>query len=88
MSLRTCDHLKEDGVPCDSPALRGKKLCFYNHRDHKRRQFAAGVIRRADVLGPHLLRMKSLPQTRPRSTRSSPPSRPSRPTSARQCQIV
>ena len=52
MSFRTCDHLKQDGVYCNSPALRGKKLCYYHHRDHKRSQYAAGVVRRADVLGP------------------------------------
>jgi hypothetical protein len=60
MPFRTCDHLKEDGVLCDSPALRGQKLCYFHQRDHKRRQFAASVIRRADVLGPRLPRMKSL----------------------------
>src|ERR1017187_4716919 len=60
MSYRTCDHLKEDGVLCGSPALRGKKLCYFHQRDHKRTQYAAGVIRRADVLGPRLPRMNSL----------------------------
>ena len=60
MSFRTCDHLKEDGVPCGSPALRGKKLCYFHQRDYKRSQYAAGVVRRADVLGPRLPRMKSL----------------------------
>ena len=60
MSYRTCDHLKEDGVLCGSPALRGQKLCYFHQRDHKRTQYAAGVIRRADVLGPRLPRMNSL----------------------------
>ena len=60
MSLRTCDHLKEDGILCGSPALRGEKLCYFHQRDHKRSQYAAGAIRRADVLGPRLPRMKSL----------------------------
>jgi hypothetical protein len=60
MSYRTCDHLKEDGVSCGSPALRGKKLCYYHRRDYKRRQYAAAVIRHADALGPRLPRMKSL----------------------------
>ncbi len=59
MSFRTCDHLKQDGVPCGSPALRGKKLCYFHQRDHKRRQYAASVVRRADILGPRLPRMKS-----------------------------
>ena|SRR5271165_788057 len=60
MSFRTCNHLKQDGVPCGSPALRGEKLCYYHQRDHRRSQYAAGAIRRADVLGPRLPRMKSL----------------------------
>ncbi len=62
MSLRTCDHLKEDGILCGSPALRGQKLCYFHQRDHKRSQYAAGAIRRADVLGPRLPPMKSIPQ--------------------------
>jgi hypothetical protein len=60
MSLRTCDHLKEDGIPCGSPALRGQKLCYFHQRDHKRSQYAAAAIRRADVLGPKLPPMRSL----------------------------
>ena len=52
MSFRTCDHLKADGIPRGSPALRGKRLCYYHHRDQQRREFSASVIRRADVLGP------------------------------------
>ena len=60
MPFRTCDHRKIDGVPCGCPALRGKQLCYYHQRDHKRSQYAAGVIRRADVLGPRLPPMKSL----------------------------
>lgn len=60
MSFRTCNHLKEDGIPCGSPNLRGKRLCYYHHRDQQRREFSASVIRRADVLGPRLPRMKSL----------------------------
>jgi hypothetical protein len=62
MSLRTCDHLKEDGILCGSPALRGQKLCYFHQRDHKRSQYAAGAIRRSDVLGPRLPPMKSIPQ--------------------------
>ncbi len=60
MSVRICNFPKPDGSTCASPALRGKKLCYFHQRDHKRRQYAAGVIRRADVLGPRLPRMKSL----------------------------
>lgn len=60
MSCHTCNHLKEDGILCGSPALRGKKLCYYHERDHKRHEYAASVIQRADVLGPRLPRMNSL----------------------------
>ncbi len=62
MSIRTCDHLKEDGILCGSPALRGQKLCYFHHRDYKRSQYAASAIRRADVLGPRLPPMKSIAQ--------------------------
>ena len=60
MSVPLCGHLKQDGVPCGSPALRGKKLCYFHQRVHKRSQYAASVIRRADILGPKLPPMKSL----------------------------
>ena len=30
MAYTTCDHLKEDGVYCDSPALRGHNYCYYH----------------------------------------------------------
>jgi len=32
MSLRLCGHLKEDGIPCGSPALRGQRFCYYHRR--------------------------------------------------------
>lgn len=60
MSYRICNFPKPDGVPCSSPTLRGKRLCYYHHRDQQSREFSASVIRRADVLGPRLPRMKSL----------------------------
>jgi len=39
----TCDHLKEDGVRCGSPALHGEKYC----RFHTRQLFAAYYWARA-----------------------------------------
>jgi hypothetical protein len=60
MSYRICNFPKPDGIPCGSPALRGEKLCYYHQRDHKRREYSASAIRRADVLGPRLPRMNSL----------------------------
>ena len=58
MSYRTCDHQKEDGVPCGSPALRGKKLCYFHQRDHQRLQQFARIRRCAETL--HLPPLGSL----------------------------
>ena len=30
MSFRTCDHLKEDGIYCSSPALRNQRYCYFH----------------------------------------------------------
>ncbi len=60
MSCRICHFPKPDGSPCGSPALHGKRLCYFHHRDQQRRQYVAAVLRQADVLGPRLPRMKSL----------------------------
>jgi hypothetical protein len=30
MSYRTCDHLKEDGVLCGSPALHNHNFCYFH----------------------------------------------------------
>jgi hypothetical protein len=37
MSFETCNHVKEDGVYCDSPALRGRKHCYYHLMQRGRR---------------------------------------------------
>ncbi|MGA9564343.1 MAG: hypothetical protein WBS19_02350 [Candidatus Korobacteraceae bacterium] len=60
MPYRICNFPKADGLPCSSPALTGKKLCFFHHRDHIRQQNIGSAIRRADVLGPKLPPMRSL----------------------------
>ena len=52
MSYPTCNHRKPDGFLCGSPALRGKKLCFYHHRDHQRRRYVERVLRCNDPLRP------------------------------------
>ena len=62
MPYRTCDHLKEDGLPCGSPARRGKKLCFYHHRDHQRRRYAERILRCNDPLRPSAPLPKTLPE--------------------------
>jgi len=50
MEFRTCDHLKEDGVYCNSPALRGRDYCYFHLNLRGRRLKAA----RARDLGPRL----------------------------------
>ncbi len=37
MSFETCRHVKEDGVYCDSPALRSRKYCYYHLMQRGRR---------------------------------------------------
>src|ERR1019366_3786963 len=48
MEFRTCDHLKEDGVYCNSPALRGRNYCYFHINIRGRRLNMA----RARALGP------------------------------------
>ncbi len=48
MSVRTCDHLKEDGVFCKSPALNGRNYCYFHLNLRGRRLKAARARRRGD----------------------------------------
>jgi hypothetical protein len=48
MSVPTCDHLKEDGVFCNSPALHGRKFCYFHLNLRGRRLKAARARRRGD----------------------------------------
>ncbi len=43
MSLRLCGHRKPDGLPCGSPALRGKRLCYFHLDPEKRRTKAVWI---------------------------------------------
>ena len=52
MTYPTCNHRKLDGLFCGSPALRGKKLCFYHHRDYQRQQYVERILRCNDPLRP------------------------------------
>jgi hypothetical protein len=36
ISIRRCQHIKADGKPCASPALREKKYCYY-HTEWRRK---------------------------------------------------
>jgi hypothetical protein len=60
MSIPLCNYPKPDGIPCGSPALRGRHLCYYHQRDYKRHQHSDKVLRQLDVLGPRLPRMRNL----------------------------
>jgi hypothetical protein len=31
-AVRTCTHIKVNGVPCGSPALRGEQFCYFHQR--------------------------------------------------------
>jgi len=62
MSCRACDHLKDDGVPCGSPALRGKKLCFFHHREQQRQRYVERILRCNDPLRPTAPLPKNLPE--------------------------
>jgi len=53
MSCPTCSHRKSDGVLCGSPALRGKKLCYFHQRDQLCLHQLARVRRRAETLRLH-----------------------------------
>ena len=60
MSILLCNYTKTDGTSCGSPALRGKKICFFHQRHRKRREYSAKIARELDVLGPRLPRMRNL----------------------------
>ena len=49
MPYATCDHLKEDGVYCDSPALRGQNFCHFHLNLRARRMQAAQARRRGEA---------------------------------------
>jgi hypothetical protein len=53
MSFSTCDHLKEDGVYCDSPALRGQNFCYFHLDIRARRMQAAQARRRGEACRFH-----------------------------------
>ena len=59
MPYPICNFPKSDGTPCSSPALTGKKLCYYHHRDNQRQERIDTAVRRADVLGPRPPRLRS-----------------------------
>ena len=49
MPLRLRGHLKEDGIPCGSPALRGQRFCYYHRRELQGCIAFARDRRRAEV---------------------------------------
>jgi hypothetical protein len=48
MSVPVCNHLKEDGVFCSSPALNGRKYCYFHINQRARRLKSARARRRGD----------------------------------------
>ena len=62
MSCPTCNHRKADGFLCGSPALRGKKLCFFHHRDHQRQRYFERILRCNDPLRPNAPLPKNIPE--------------------------
>ncbi|MCU1285204.1 MAG: hypothetical protein JWO13_1554 [Acidobacteriales bacterium] len=38
VEIRTCIHIKPNGVQCGSPALRGKTLCYYHIKPRQARR--------------------------------------------------
>jgi hypothetical protein len=49
MSIRTCNHLKEDGVYCDSAALAGRNFCYFHLNIRGRRLKMARALARGDA---------------------------------------
>jgi len=49
MPYPTCNHLKEDGVYCGSPALRGQKFCHFHLNARARRLQMAQARRRGET---------------------------------------
>ena len=47
--LRTCDHLREDGTYCGSPAMRHRKYCYYHLRHRARRLLIARAAARRET---------------------------------------
>jgi len=45
IQYRTCDHLKEDGIYCGSPALHGRNYCYYHLNLRGRRLARAQSLR-------------------------------------------
>ena len=64
MSCPTCGHRKPDGVPCGSPALRGKQFCYFHQRDLDRGHQRARIRRRAENLKLHFPPLETLTDVR------------------------
>ncbi|HEY4933591.1 MAG TPA: hypothetical protein VII23_18660 [Terriglobales bacterium] len=63
MPFRTCAHLKEDGVYCDSAALHGRSFCYFHLNVRGRRLKMARALARGEACRLHF----------PSSLRPSPP---------------
>ncbi|HZD32357.1 MAG TPA: hypothetical protein VE779_11930 [Candidatus Angelobacter sp.] len=54
MPYPTCDHLKEDGVYCSSPALRNQRYCYFHLNARARRVQAACAQLKAQPFSLHM----------------------------------
>ena len=48
--FRLCQHAKDDGELCGSPAMRRKNYCYFHREVVRRRQRLAGFARRRQLL--------------------------------------
>jgi hypothetical protein len=63
MPFETCSHVKEDGTYCDSPALRGRRYCYYHLMQRGRRlrlALAQGRNEPAQLILPPLENLGSM----------------------------
>lgn len=60
MQYPTCHHLKEDGIYCASPALRGRDYCYYHLNLRRRRLARAQALRRGQPYRLHLPTLDNL----------------------------
>ena len=54
MPFETCHHVKEDGIYCASPALRGRKFC-YSHLMHRGRRLRRALAQSRNEASPLIL---------------------------------
>jgi len=46
ITCKICEHIKDNGIRCGSPAMRGRHFCYYHSRNLAGRQISATHSRR------------------------------------------